>query len=82
MMCCLMRHENIFKQLACQFCLMCFVYQSTHQTGRKIKVDGIEMEQLEIIEITNVFQVSRVCMSPSNYLKEGEGFLYDLMPKL
>lgn len=40
------------------------------------------MEQLEIIEITNFLQVSRVRMSPDNYLEEDEGFLYDLMRKL
>lgn len=57
---------------------MCFVYQFTSNWG-EIKVDGIEMEQLEITEITNVFQVSRVRMSPNNFVEEGEGFLYDLM---
>lgn len=50
--------------------------------GGGSKVDGIEMEQLEIIEITNFLQVSRLRMSPDNYLEEDEGFLYDLMRKL
>lgn len=83
MMCYLMRHKHICKQLACQFCLMCFVYQFTSNwgVGGSI-VDTIAMEQLEIIEITNVFQGSRVLMSPDNYLEEGEDFLYDLIPNL
>lgn len=61
MFCSLMRRENVFVSLSILYKYV--LYLSSHQNKKKkSKVGALVMEWLRSMEITNIFQVSRVHM--------------------
>lgn len=69
-----MRNENVFKQLACQFCLNLFcIWVHTRTSGWGGKgLGGIGMEWLRSMEIINIFPgIQNACLLIVNLEEDG-----------